>query len=53
MSPFEKWWKTTEWTEMDGPVPYKAAKEAWDAALTLASEAVLNGTYWDLDRMVS
>lgn len=32
MNEFEKWWATTGYTEMDGPVPPAAAEMAWDAA---------------------
>lgn len=37
MTPFEKWWATTAFTEMDGPVPPAVARLAWDAATSYAT----------------
>ncbi len=51
MTPFEKWWG--EHFEGVATDPHETAKAAWDAALVLANEEVLRGTYWDLDRVVT
>ena len=53
MTPFEEWWETTDWTGMDGPVPRQAAKEGWDAAISMVADKILVGIYFDLDREVS
>ncbi len=44
LSPFDAWWETTD---MDGYAPYKAAREAWDAASLHAVEIIMKGPNYE------
>ena len=41
MTEFEKWFATTGYTDMDGPVPLKVAQQAWDAAIEWATDELM------------
>lgn len=40
MTEFEKWWATTAFTELDGPVPKAIARLGWDAAMSWSLQAI-------------